>query len=80
MYIEADGKIYTFYDHAVTRMRQRDIAFEWVETTLQDPDDLVKLTSNRMAYDKTFLENRIVRVVVDEELQQIVTVYYVDEA
>lgn len=40
MYIEANGKIYTFYDHAVRRMRQRNITFELIETALLEPDDV----------------------------------------
>ena len=78
MYIEAQGKVYTFYEHAVTRMRQRKIMSEWIEAALQEPDDTIELTPNRLAYDKMLDERRAIRVVVDEGASQIVTVYFTE--
>lgn len=78
MFIEVRGKIYTFYDHAVARMQIRNISFEWIEAALLEPDDMIELTPTRQAYDKTMDDERTIRVVVDEESSQIVTVYLVE--
>jgi Domain of unknown function (DUF4258) len=75
MYIEAHGKIYTFYDHAIERMEIRKIQFEWVEIALHEPDDVVDLTPTRKAYDKQIDDQNAIRVVVDVTENQIVTVY-----
>ncbi len=79
MYVDAAGKTYTFYDHAVRRMQQRGIALEMVEQVLQDPDDVSELTLHRFAYDKVIEAARSIRVIVDEAENQIVTVYFMDE-
>ncbi len=78
MFIEAHGKIYTFYDHAVERMQIRNISFEWVEEALFEPDDVIELTPTRQAYDKIIDSEHTIRVVVDEESSEIVTVHLVE--
>ena len=78
MYIEANGKTYTFYDHAVRRMTQRGITLEVVEQALRHPDDIFDLTLDRRAYDKVGEAAGSIGVVVDEVECQIVTVYFMD--
>lgn len=79
MYIEANGKIYTFYDHALDRMAIRDIEFAWVESALIEPDDVILISPIRTGYDKEIEDGVTIRVVVDEEASLIVTVFYREE-
>jgi hypothetical protein len=79
MYIDVNGKTYTFFDHAVGRMNERDISFDQVEQALAEPDDTFMLTLTRRAYDKVLDDDLEVRVIVDEVLAQIVSVYYLSD-
>ena len=78
MYVAVGDKIYTFYEHALSRMKDRGIQFEWVEMALLTPDDVTQLTTLRYAYDKMLADDKSIRVVVDEAERQIVTVYYTE--
>ena len=73
-----NGKLYTFYDHFESRIKERSIKIEWVERTLETPDDIgFSRITGRTLYDR-FIEElgHEIRVVVDEEEAMIVTAHH----
>ncbi len=77
-YIAVGDDVYTLYDHALQRMGERKILVEWVEAAMNEPDDVVDISPQRRGYDKSIDENTTIRVVVDENAKQIVTMFYIE--
>lgn len=73
------GKLYTYYDHFLEQIERRGIRIEWVEQAMLEPDSVGHSNSTgRYLYDKFVREaNRIIRAVVDEDENMIVTAHYV---
>ncbi len=74
MFVNVGRKVYTFYDHAVKRMHERNITFEQVEATMLEPDSTTELPLGRTLYERV-IENHAIGVVVDEGTSEIVTVW-----
>lgn len=77
------GVDYYFTDHALWQMEKRSIPEDWVRQTITSPDKEPEYDEERdnYRYEKIFRYDNLVhrlRVVVDENFHNIITVMYQD--
>lgn len=78
MQITVDDVTYTFTEHALIRMAEEEATWTQIEEALGDPDRMeVSRSSGWMVYMKRFESHKPpLVVVIDEENQKIVTLYW----
>ena len=69
---------YKFSKHSLERIKERKIKERWIFKTIENPDEIIKVSDTEHRYYKVIEEfgNRILKVVINPEKRLIITVYF----